>query len=495
MRYVPRSLRRQYRRLSDEGGFTLVEVLAAITILSVGAFAAAQALLFGLSTSGLARERLAARTALDEQMETARSLNYDNLVLSDPDPGITHSTDATNPDYWIDTGNQTYDPDGSGPLSPEKIVRVAGASPSLEHFQNPLAQGNTTFSVYRYVTWVDSPTDGLGVLDVNTNGSDANGQDLKRVTILVTWKDQLGRGVVSSTQSSLFSDGRIGYKAPASNSAPSVSCPNATQTGNTSFSFTAVASDSDGTIASYSWSGADGLSGNTATISHTYPAYSTAYSVVTSVTDNGGSSSSNAALSCTVTTDSEPGEGNGGPNVGSISINAGATYTKTTVVTLTLNNVPGTSPTEMQFSNDGATWSSKVPFSTSTTWTLLSGEGTKTVYARFYDSSGKYGSWGTDQIILDTTAPGAPTGLSATTATVGLNMNVTLSWTAPAGATDLAGYRVWRRDITSSTWTQVSCSAGTTCTDTHKKTDSYEYYVEAYDLAGNTGAQSNHITS
>ena len=69
------------------------------------------------------------------------------------------------------------------------------------------------------------------------------------------------------------------------------------------------------------------------------------------------------------------------------------------------------------------------------------------------------------------------------------------SWTAPAGVTDLGGYRVWRRLITSTTWTQVTCGSGTTCTDTHKKTDSYEYYVEAYDLAGNTGAQSNHITS
>jgi type II secretory pathway pseudopilin PulG len=498
---IARAVRRLSQRLATEEGFTLVEALVAITVLSVGAFAVAQAMLFGLGSSGLARQRLAARTALDQQMETARSLNYDNLVLSDPDPGLTHATDPDDPDFWVDTTNQTYDPDGAGSLAPEGLVRVAGSSPSLEHYQNPLIQGATTYSVYRYVTWVDSPTDGLGVSDVDTNGDDANGEDYKRVTIVVTWTDELGRGQVLSTQSSLFSDGRIGYKAPAANSAPSVSCPTVTQIGDLQYSFTAVASDTPpGTIASYSWSGGDGLSGNTATITHTYPAgsYGTTYGVVTSVTDNQGSPSNNVALACTVTTNANPNAGVGGPNVGDIVINGGAARTKSAVVTLTLSKAGGTSPTYMSFSNDGITWSTPVAFGTSTTWTLVSGDETKRVYTRFYDDTAApidhYGDYDFDDIILDTTAPARPTGLTATTTIQGSNTVVDLSWTAPID-TDLAGYRVWRRDIASTTWTQVTCPAGTACTDSHKKSTSYEYYVEAYDLAGNTSAQSNHVTA
>jgi len=49
---------------------------------------------------------------------------------------------------------------------------------------------------------------------------------------------------------------------------------------------------------------------------------------------------------------------------------------------------------------------------------------------------------------------------------------------------------------TSSTWSQVTCSgSGTTCTTSVKKQDTYEYYVVAYDLAGNESAHSNHVTA
>ena len=82
--------------MNGEGGFTIVEAMISITILAVGAFAVAQATMFGLSTTGLSRQQLSSRAAVDQQMEEARALNYDNLVLSDTNP-LTHSADATNP--------------------------------------------------------------------------------------------------------------------------------------------------------------------------------------------------------------------------------------------------------------------------------------------------------------------------------------------------------------------------------------------------------------
>jgi len=441
-------LRIRLLRLHEQEGFSLVEAMAAITVLAVGIFGAAQAMTIGLSTTGLSRQRLAARAALDQQMEEARALNYDNLVLSDPDPGLTHSTDSADPDYWVNTAAQTYDPDGTGPLQAEPLVRVAGASPALQHYQNPFVVGSTTYTVYRYVTWVDSATDGTGAADAadgNGDGiSDANGHDQKRVTVVVTWTDQFGRTPVNQSQSSLFTDGKIVYRAPALNMPPAVSCPNATVSGKTA-NFTSAASDPDGSIASISWTFKD----STGTVLDT----------------------------ATGTT---------------------ATYTNTTIVTLNIAKGSGSAPPQMRFSNDGSTWGALVAFGTTASWTLTTGDGAKTVYARFYDSTGTlYSAQMTDTIILDTMAPGSPTSLYVSaSSTSGSNKNLTLSWTAPTGVTDLGGYRLYRRIITSSGAFSLVCdTSSTSCSDTHKKIDSYEYYVIAYDLAGNQSAQSNHITA
>ena len=189
---IMRALR---RRLDGEAGFSIVEAMVAITVLAVGAFAVAQSISYGLTTSGLARNRLAARAGLEQEMELARALNYDSLVLDDV-TALAHSTDPNDPDYWISSG-ELFDPDGSGPLTPEPIVREAGASPALHHIQTPYVQGSTTFNVYMYVTWFDSPTDGTGGSDkADGNGdgvSDASGQDGKRVVVVVTWTDVTGQ--------------------------------------------------------------------------------------------------------------------------------------------------------------------------------------------------------------------------------------------------------------------------------------------------------------
>ena len=492
-------LRARLSRLDDEAGFSLVEAMAAITILAIGIFAVAQALTFGLGSTGLSRQRLAARAALDQQMEEARALNYDNLVLSDNSP-LSHATSTTNPDYWVNQTAQTFDPDGSGPLAAEPLVRVAGASPALQHFQSPFFVGSTTYSVYRYVTWVDSPTDGTGVSDAadgNNDGvSDANGQDQKRVTVVVTYSDELGRGIKSQSETSIFSDGKVVYKAPALNAPPAVSCPTVTNVSGFTVSFAGVASDTDGTIASITWTftGGSPATATGATASTTYPGAGT-YSIVNNVVDNGGGTATNSSLHCSVTV-ADPSAGNGGPNAGNIAIANGATYTTTATVVLNITKGSGTAPAQMAFSNDGTTWSPKVAYGTTASWSLLTGDGTKTVYARFYDASGLFSALMTDTIILDTTPPGAPTVLHITSsANVGQNKNLTLAWTAPTGVTDLGGYRLWRRIITSTgAFSLVCVTSSTSCNDSHKKTDSYEYYVQAYDLAGNQSAQSNHIT-
>ena len=90
----------------------------------------------------------------------------------------------------------------------------------------------------------------------------------------------------------------------------------------------------------------------------------------------------------------------------SISINAGVTSTNTTSVTLTL---AATEAYQMLMSNasdfSGATWET---YATSKVWTLLAGEGVKTVYAKFRDSAGNISSFVSDTITFSASAVVTP---------------------------------------------------------------------------------------
>ncbi|SFG06678.1 Listeria/Bacterioides repeat-containing protein [Desulfotomaculum arcticum] len=91
------------------------------------------------------------------------------------------------------------------------------------------------------------------------------------------------------------------------------------------------------------------------------------------------------------------------PTGGSISINSGADYTTSTSVTLTLS---ATGASEMMVSEDsGFSGASYEAYSTSKSFTLSSGDGIKTVYAKYKDAAGNETSATiSDTITLVTTA-------------------------------------------------------------------------------------------
>ena len=104
------------------------------------------------------------------------------------------------------------------------------------------------------------------------------------------------------------------------------------------------------------------------------------------------------------------GGGGGGdttpPTNTSVSINAGVTATNTTSVTLTLSAIDAY---QMQISNTsdftGAIWET---YATSKAWTLVAGEGMKTVYAKFRDISGNVSNAVSDTITFSLTAVVTP---------------------------------------------------------------------------------------
>jgi fibronectin type 3 domain-containing protein len=89
----------------------------------------------------------------------------------------------------------------------------------------------------------------------------------------------------------------------------------------------------------------------------------------------------------------------------------------------------------------------------------------------------------------DTTAPTAPTGLTATAS----GSNVALKWTASTDNVGVAGYTVHRSSTTGftpSTTTKVADVTGTTYTDTARPAGTWYYRVVARDAAGNASAAS-----
>ncbi|MEX0756176.1 MAG: PKD domain-containing protein [Actinomycetota bacterium] len=480
---------------ADERGFTLVEGMVAGMILAVGAFAVAQALGYGLTTSGLARERLAAQAGAEEQMEFARSLNYEALALNQDSlvgGEVPHSANESNPDFWVDEDAQTYNPTGAACVGggstcyePLIVTPEEPGTPQLTHVQDPFSRGNTEFEVYVYVTWVD----------LDDGGST---EDLKRVTAVVTWDNPkpFARQIKIS---SLFSNGEVPYVVPESstNQGPSVGCPDITANALT-VNLTASASDTDGTIDRIDWEFGDGNSVTDGGVDqqHTYAGVGT-YQISNTVYDDDGATASNAGANCTVTVSTAGGGGNGGPN-GTISILNGQDYTTSTQVTLNLSSAGAT---QMQLSTDGLTWGAALTYATSPLYTLTSGDGTKTVYVRFIDSLGKHGATASDSILLDTGSPTAtPTGLIGERAQN--NLSAVLNWTAPSPLpSDFGGYLVYQRATTPPNlpYSQVTCvtegSPQPKCrvSGLNNQTD-YQFYVVVQDLAGNIGGASNVVS-
>lgn len=94
--------------------------------------------------------------------------------------------------------------------------------------------------------------------------------------------------------------------------------------------------------------------------------------------------------------------------VSSVNINNGAAQTNSVNVQLTLSATDPAGVATMQFSNDGVSYSSEETYTTTKAWSLTSGDGPKTVYARFRDMTlpgGVQEAPAVANIRLDTTPP------------------------------------------------------------------------------------------
>ena len=173
---------------------------------------------------------------------------------------------------------------------------------------------------------------------------------------------------------------------------------------------------------------------------------------------------------------------------GSVSVNEGATYASTGAVMLTLVADDDTSGiAQMQFSNDGSNWSSWETYATTKSWTLASGDGTKTVYVRYKDNAGNTAVF-SDTIILDTTPPSAAVDPLTPYQT---SLTFTVSWAGSDAGAGLSSFDVQVRDG-DGPWTDWLAST-TAASAAFSGLDGHTYYfrARARDALGNVGSYAS----
>lgn len=202
-------LRRPFR--PDEAGFTMTELVGALSIMAIAFLALAGAMGLGLRSVALGRQRQGAADIGGARIEHARNVPYLNVALSTQP---VHSTDPEDPDYFVSTDNSSYDYGGTGTFEPLVVDTAAG---QLYHHENPVPVGETSLAVNQYVTWVDDP--GL-----------AGTQNYKRLTVVVQYNQPAVQGVSRLVRvSSFFTEGGVSVggsgvtAAPGTTSSPTAS--------------------------------------------------------------------------------------------------------------------------------------------------------------------------------------------------------------------------------------------------------------------------------
>lgn len=167
---------------------------------------------------------------------------------------------------------------------------------------------------------------------------------------------------------------------------------------------------------------------------------------------------------------------------GSVAINSDAPYTNSTSVTLNLAATDAVGVTGYRVANgtdaSGGTTvvvSSTTSFSANISWTLPSGDGTKTVAVQYRDAAANWSPNYTDSIILDQTPPTLTKSLSGTAGSAGWytsNVTVTLTGGDPSPG---SGLNKVEYNLNSGGWTTYTVpfviSTEGTNTLEHKATD------------------------
>lgn len=270
------------RHLACERGFSLIELVVAMTIISGAFLAFTYEMAGGMSALSAARQRSVFVELANGEMEELRSFAWDSLGVSNVDPNRAAAYPA---DAYEGRPAVVLDSAALLAADPTFVTPLAAVSTITS---SPVRGVITPYTIRRWVTWSEV---------AGTAGS----TEIKRIDVVMEWSES-GRAMRSVALQSIRYPGGLGPKN-LTNHAP-VATASATPTSGQAplaVSFTGSGStDPDGDTLTHAWQfGATGATSTVANPSYTYTAAGT-YNAVLTVTDPSGATSS-SSVSITVT--------------------------------------------------------------------------------------------------------------------------------------------------------------------------------------------------
>jgi type II secretory pathway pseudopilin PulG len=197
-------------RAGDEG-FTIVELVIAMGLLAIISASMAGVFYGAIRTAGAAAHRTDAASIAGREIESMRAVGYGSVGFyqdqtSYPGNGSQQWTDpADGNKYAVVTLGATTPagaPSQIQPVSPDPNAASAFVPDPNPANANPIVQGGVSYTVQRYVVWVDAK-DAVTSYDLA----------YKRLTVIVSWTDQVGPHQVRQ-DSLLYPGGQGKYQGP-----------------------------------------------------------------------------------------------------------------------------------------------------------------------------------------------------------------------------------------------------------------------------------------
>ena len=164
------------RRLQAEDGFTLIEILVAIMLLSGAVIALMTTFDQSRRTTSTAEAQGAAVQVAEKHLEEIAAMDYADIGLGS---APSSSLDPDHPNYWV--SNSTPAGFRWDPASPATESLVTGGA--VSNARGTWGSSRLSGSVYAYVTWVN---DTYCAVPACTATDAAITQDYKRITVAVT---------------------------------------------------------------------------------------------------------------------------------------------------------------------------------------------------------------------------------------------------------------------------------------------------------------------
>lgn len=160
----------------DEGGFTLIELMASLTVLAIGIVSTASVIMSSLDVGSQGNTRARAVALATREADSLRAVPYDRLGFASTQTGYVATFEGGT---TVQVAAPIVVPEGPNQVS-----------------------GGRSFAIRRHIVWADSATSGVTYT-----------QAYKRIVVLVSWDDRAGAH--QTRQDALVYPGGLGaYTGP-----------------------------------------------------------------------------------------------------------------------------------------------------------------------------------------------------------------------------------------------------------------------------------------